>query len=314
CNDRARQSLRITFHDAIGYSSALWNSGSFGGGGADGSLVAFSEIELTSPANKGLQGIVKSLKRVADAHNVSYGDIVQFAGAVGLSNCPGAPRLGFFAGRPAAIASAPSGLFPAPTDTAQALLSRMKDAGFSAEDTIVLLGAHSIGRQHTIDPAANGTPLDSTPDAFDSQFYLEVLLKGSVYPRKAPHAGEALSATKDVFRLSSDAAIARYPDTACAWQSYIGDDDRMREAFRKAMAKVATLGHKIGDLVDCSHVIPVPPPRNKTASYPPGFGPADIERSVRLDWSAVGSRRTLTGVLGCSAAAVPFLRPKASHS
>ncbi|TFK89721.1 class II peroxidase [Polyporus arcularius HHB13444] len=245
------------------------------------SLVAFSDVELASPANEGLRGIVNSLKRVADAHNVSYGDIVQFAGAVGLSNCPGAPRLGFFSGRPAATAPAPPGLFPAPTDTAQALVSRMRDAGFSAEDTVVLLGAHSIGRQHTIDPAANGTPLDSTPGAFDSQFYLEVLLKGTVYPRKAPHTGEALSATKDVFRLSSDAAIARDPNTACAWQSYIGDDDRMREAFRKAMMKVATLGHKIEDLVDCSHVIPVPSPWNKTASYPAGFGPVKVERSCR---------------------------------
>ncbi len=60
-----------------------------------------------------------------------------------------------------------------------------------------------------------------------------------------------------------------------------GDDDRMREAFRKAMMKVATLGHKIEDLVDCSHVIPVPPPWNKTASYPAGFGPVKVERSVR---------------------------------
>lgn len=30
CNDRARQSLRITFHDAIGYSTSLWTSKKYG--------------------------------------------------------------------------------------------------------------------------------------------------------------------------------------------------------------------------------------------------------------------------------------------
>ncbi|RPD77904.1 heme peroxidase [Lentinus tigrinus ALCF2SS1-7] len=282
-------------------SSSL-TPGPYRGGGADGSLIKFSDLELTDPANKGLHDIINSLKHIADHYDVSYGDIIQFAGAVGFSNCPGATRLEFFAGRPEATAPAPPKLIPGPTDTAQATLSRMQDAGFSAEDTVILLGAHSVGREHTIDPAANDTPLDSTPGAFDSQFYLEVLLKGTVYPRKAPHSGEALSATKDVFRLSSDAAIARHPDTACAWQSYIGaasvscppcslftpmflgllesgHDDRMRSAFRKAMIKVATLGHRMEDLVDCSHVIPVPPPWNKTASYPAGFSTSSVERS-----------------------------------
>ncbi|RPD62317.1 heme peroxidase [Lentinus tigrinus ALCF2SS1-6] len=299
CNDHARQSLRITFHDAIGRSSALWASGSAGYvylcGGADGSLIKFSDLELTDPANKGLHDIINSLKHIADHYDVSYGDIIQFAGAVGFSNCPGATRLEFFAGRPEATAPAPPKLIPGPTDTAQATLSRMQDAGFSAEDTVILLGAHSVGREHTIDPAANDTPLDSTPGAFDSQFYLEVLLKGTVYPRKAPHSGEALSATKDVFRLSSDAAIARHPDTAC-------HDDRMRSAFRKAMIKVATLGHRMEDLVDCSHVIPVPPPWNKTASYPAGFSTSSVERSVSLSscpgitLPAKASEDTLTGL------------------
>ena len=54
------------------------------------------------------------------------------------------------------------------------ILSRFQDAGFSAEDTIALLGAHSIGKQRVLDPALAGLPLDSTPDVFDSQYHLEV--------------------------------------------------------------------------------------------------------------------------------------------
>jgi hypothetical protein len=50
----------------------------------------------------------------------------------------------------------------------------MEDAGFTADDTVALLAAHSVGRQEVIDLTVSGMPLDSTPGRFDSQFYLEV--------------------------------------------------------------------------------------------------------------------------------------------
>ena len=50
----------------------------------------------------------------------------------------------------------------------------MEDAGFSAEETVALLSAHSIGKQHTIDAAIPGMPMDSSPYTFDSQYHLEV--------------------------------------------------------------------------------------------------------------------------------------------
>ena len=39
---------------------------------------------------------------------------IQFAGAVGVSNCPGAPQLDFLLGRPAAVAPAPDLTVPEP--------------------------------------------------------------------------------------------------------------------------------------------------------------------------------------------------------
>lgn len=41
-------------------------------------------------------------------------DSVQFAGAVGLSNCPGAPQLKVFLGRPPPLAPAPDLTVPEP--------------------------------------------------------------------------------------------------------------------------------------------------------------------------------------------------------
>ncbi|OBZ71299.1 Versatile peroxidase VPL1 [Grifola frondosa] len=232
CNDLARQALRITFHDAIGYSllrcSRRELTGNFShcltnmvlmsflaslrGGGADGSLIKFASIELKSPANKGLETIVHALKHIADRHNVTYGDIIQFAGAVGFSNCPGSPRLAFYAGRPDAAAPAPPNLFPSPMDSAQKILTRMADAGFSAEirsssSGTLYFSAENHRSYHLRCAIRQHAKL------FDTQFYLETLLKGTAYPGKSKYKskGEAKSALSGQFRIASDAAIARHP-------------------------------------------------------------------------------------------------------
>ncbi|KZT12083.1 class II peroxidase [Laetiporus sulphureus 93-53] len=277
CGDPARKALRLTFHDGIGRSAALKASGRFPGGGADGSIIKFADVELEDPANTGLEDIVYVLRSLADDHGVSYGDIIQFAGAVALSNCPGSPRLAFYAGRAEAIAPSPPKLAPFPTDSAETILSRMADAGFTAEDTVALMAAHSVAVQKIIDPSAVGAPLDSTPEAFDSQFYLETLLRGTSYPGKGRSAAEAKSPVKHVFRLASDAALARHKSTACYWEAFVGDQERMRGSFRKAMEKLANQGHS--NLADCSSVIPAPKPWNRPPKLPRGKNVSDIEQT-----------------------------------
>ena len=59
------------------------------GGGADGSMLLFPTIEPNFPANNGIDDSVNNLIPFMQKHNtISAGDIVQFAGAVALSNCP----------------------------------------------------------------------------------------------------------------------------------------------------------------------------------------------------------------------------------
>lgn len=101
---------------------------------------------------------------------------IQFAGAVGLSNCPGSPRLPFYAGRPDPVAPSPPSLIPFPTDDADTILARMSDAGFTVEDTVALLAAHSVARQKGVDPSVPNVPFDSTPGTFDTKFYAEVCI------------------------------------------------------------------------------------------------------------------------------------------
>lgn len=65
-------------------------------------------------------------------------------------------------------------------------------------------------------------------------------------------------------------------------QNYISSDNQegLRSAFRNAMVKLANQGHD--NLVDCSFVIPVPPPWNLPVEYPSGKSRSDVEQPVSV--------------------------------
>ncbi|KAJ7618320.1 heme peroxidase [Mycena polygramma] len=253
CDDEAPDALRLSFHDAVGISALLKKQNKFGGGGADGSIIAFSGIELAYGSNVGLATIVAAERTVADAHNVSYGDIVQFAAAVGVRNCQNGPRIPFMAGRPAATKEAPEFLVPDAADNVTTILARVNDAGLTAPDLIALLASHSMGVQEDVDPSISGMGFDTTPNVFDTKFYAD---KGTVIPGDGLHKGEVLSPTKDQFRLQSDVALAHDPRTVVTWVALSVNQQLMASRFAAAMAKMALLGQNARALTDCSEVIP----------------------------------------------------------
>lgn len=78
-------------------------------------------------------------------------------------------------------------------------------------------------------------PLDTTPFTFDSQFYLEVILRGNGSLPPAPgQAGaqvpNALAAQGEL-RLQSDSAIANNFITECIWQSMIDNQTQIQTGF-----------------------------------------------------------------------------------
>ncbi|EJD50148.1 hypothetical protein AURDEDRAFT_199636 [Auricularia subglabra TFB-10046 SS5] len=276
CGENAHSTVRIAFHDAIGFSTRGGK-----GGGADGSMIAFGATELAFAANAGIDEIVEDLQPFADAHGVSYGDIIQFGSSVALSLCPGAPLVQTFVGRRNATAPAPDGTVPDPFNPVTQILARMADAGFSPAEVIALLASHSIAAQDEIEPNIARSPFDSTPDSFDTQVFLEVLLKGNVLPGGlGPGEGEVLSPLEGEFRLESDAAFARDPRTACTWQSFVANQSLMSRQFATAMAKLGLLGQNSRQLVDCTEIIPRAKPATRTAAIiPAGKTRQDIEAS-----------------------------------
>ncbi|KAI0259215.1 manganese peroxidase 2 [Gloeopeniophorella convolvens] len=279
CGEEVHESLRLTFHDAIGFSQSKGS-----GGGADGSMITFSEIETAYHANQGIDEIADRQKTViAQVQNITAitaGDFIQFAGAVGVSNCPGAPQLQFLYGRPAAKAAAIDGLVPEPLDTVDKILARFADVGISSDEVVALLASHSIAAADHVDPSIPGTPFDSTPGVFDTQFFVETQLRGTLFPGTGGNAGEAESPLAGEIRILSDQTLARDSRTACTWQGMVGQQQKMADAFKAAMSKLAILGHSANSMTDCSEVIPTPKPYNgKGAHFPAGLSNKDIEQA-----------------------------------
>ncbi|KAI5116828.1 hypothetical protein M0805_006240 [Coniferiporia weirii] len=285
CSEDVHESLRLTFHDGISFSK----SGAFAGGGADGSIILFGDIETSFSENLGTDDGVAALAPFLTRHLVTAGDLIQFAAALGVSNCPGAPRLQFLVGRPNATVPAQDGAVPGPADSVDSILARFADAGFNSAEVIHLLASHTIARSDEIVPNQHAVPFDTTPFDFDTQFFLEVLLKGTGVPfnRTEPNTagGEVDSplAAENELRLQSDFALARDSRTACEWQSMVDNQALMNENFRTAMMKLSVVGQNTRELVDCSELIPQPKAAVKLhATFPAGTSRNEIQQACSL--------------------------------
>ncbi|KIJ36138.1 class II peroxidase [Sphaerobolus stellatus SS14] len=265
CGEDAHQAVRLIFHDSIGFSQEMHAKGIFSGGGADGSVLVFPDVEANRSENAGIADGVNGQLRFLAAHPVTAADLVRFAAAVGITNCPGASRLKFFTGRPNATAPSPEGLVPNPADSVTKILARFADAGnIAPAEVVALLASHSIANANF------------------------VWLKGIGFPGSANNSVEVSSplpigttAQPGELRLQSDFALAQDPRTACVWQSFINDQELMQNAFIEAVDKMSRIGLAHPEnLIDCSVVVPQPVAKvTKPATYPATKSFKDIQRA-----------------------------------
>ena len=91
----------------------------------------------------------------------------------------------------------------------------MQDGGFSAAEVIHLLASHTIARSDTLVVGHTAVPFDTTPFTFDTQIFLEVLLKGTGIPfginnTVGAEVDSPLPQSNEL-RLQSDFALSRDP-------------------------------------------------------------------------------------------------------
>ena len=73
---------------------------------------------------------------------------------------------------------------------------------------------HTIAAADLVDPTIPGSPFDSTPEVFDTQFFVETQLKGTLWPGTPNNQGEAESPLEGELRLQSD-QLVRYYFSSC---------------------------------------------------------------------------------------------------
>lgn len=82
---------------------------------------------------------------------------IQFAGAVGVSNCAGGPRIRFLTGRSNISQPSPNLLVPEPDNTTDELIERFTDAGLDTVTMVNLLISHTVAAQDKVDPVCHVT-------------------------------------------------------------------------------------------------------------------------------------------------------------
>lgn len=112
-----------------------------------------------------------------------------------MSNCAGAPRLEFLAGRSNFSLPSPDLLVPEPSDSVDTIIARMGDAGFSPNEIVDLLASHTIAAQDHVDP--------SIPVS------LETLIHSKYYPNDGGSYFRELLSTP-LLRRSMQISLLRY--------------------------------------------------------------------------------------------------------
>ncbi|PHH69446.1 hypothetical protein CDD82_7752 [Ophiocordyceps australis] len=239
CNNLARASLRLGFHDASGWSSKTGPTG-----GADGSVVLAGECE-SRPENRGLQDTCRQMREWHNAYRpygVSMADLIQLAANVGTVVCPLGPRVRTFVGRQDCSQPAPEGNIPDPRHSVDKILAMFQDKTISPAGLVALVGAHTASKQDFFDPASAGASQDTTPHIWDTAFY------GNTLQEPAPQG---------IVRFDSDVGLSRDPRTSASWRGFQGAQGFWAFAYGQEYVRLSLLGvPNINSLTECTKVLP----------------------------------------------------------
>lgn len=229
--------LRLAWH-----SSGTWDPKSKPTGGSSKGTIRLEE-EYSRGSNKGLELAIKRLDGIKKKYpEVSYADIYVLAGIVALEYM-GGPKVEMVYGRKDASIEAipPDGRLPNETkgvDHVKDIFGRMN---FTKQETVCLLGAHSVGKMHKERSIVDGKWAQETL-YFDNSFFRNLLYLKYVPKKVESGATVFLSEDNRFTMLQTDMALLDDPEMKKWVELYANDNELFKKDFGKAFYKLVTNG------------------------------------------------------------------------
>ncbi|KAI8071652.1 heme peroxidase [Gongronella butleri] len=228
--------LRLAWHASGTYDKHQKN------GGSEGGTMRF-KTEAEDPANAGLDVARNVLEPVKAAHQwISYADLWTLAGCVAIEHM-GGPHINWTGGRRDKHSEAecpPVGRLPdgalGKSHVLDVFVTRM---GFSVQETVCLIGAHTVGRCHKDRSGFDG-PWTETPTRFSNQFYKQ-LLHNKWTEKKWDGPRQFEDEDGDLMMLPTDMALLEEPFRPYV-ELYAKDKQRFFDDFAAAFLKLIELG------------------------------------------------------------------------
>ncbi|KAI9009985.1 heme peroxidase [Phycomyces nitens] len=212
-------------------------------GGSDGATMRH-KTEASDPANAGLDVARNVLEPIKQKHSwISYADLWTLGGCVAIEHM-GGPHIEWTGGRRDKHTDAdcpPVGRLPdAALGKDHVLAVFVHRMGFTVQETVALIGAHTVGRCHKDRSGFDG-PWTFTPTRFSNQFF-KLLLAQTWVERKwdGPKQFEDVE-TGELMMLPTDIALLDEPFRQYV-DIYAQDKQKFFDDFSSAFLKLIELG------------------------------------------------------------------------
>eukprot|EP01012_Entosiphon_sulcatum_P040580 TRINITY_DN54255_c0_g1_i1.p1 TRINITY_DN54255_c0_g1~~TRINITY_DN54255_c0_g1_i1.p1 ORF type:complete len:292 (-),score=46.88 TRINITY_DN54255_c0_g1_i1:41-916(-) len=232
--------VRLSWHSSGTYSKVD------GTGGSNGATMRFLP-ESGYGADTGLNLARDFLQPIKDLHpEIPYSDLWILAGYTALE-AMGGPHIEFHGGRRDALNGStcpPDGRLPDASKGADHIRAVFGRMGFTDQETVALIGGHSLGRCHYKNSGYNG-PWTFTPTRFDNSFF--TLLFGLPWKYiQDPVSGKWVYTYSDpnhnIIMLPTDMALTTDPAFKVIAQEYANNNTKFVNDFGVAFKKLTELG------------------------------------------------------------------------
>ncbi|KAI5297667.1 heme peroxidase [Ascosphaera atra] len=173
---------------------------------------------------------------------ISYADLYTLGGVAGVQEL-GGPDIAWRPGRPDwdATACTPDGRLPDGDKDNKHVHDVFSRMGFNVQETVALIGAHTLGRCHPDRSGFDG-PWDFSPINFSNDFF-QLLVDEKWQFRKWDGPQQYTDkSTQTLMMLPTDMALIKDKDFKKYVEIYAKDNDRFFKDFSAAFSKLLELG------------------------------------------------------------------------